>query len=60
MRYIRKTGNIKVPVDPEKPYHTPSGTPSEVQELLRRGWVKKNGKKRKINIASHNQDVNQA
>tara|TARA_R100000664_G_C2737771_1_gene126852 strand:- start:299 stop:448 length:150 start_codon:yes stop_codon:yes gene_type:complete len=25
--------------DPEAPYHTPKGTPSEVKKLLRKGWV---------------------
>tara|TARA_Y100001963_G_scaffold8428_1_gene10962 strand:- start:284 stop:433 length:150 start_codon:yes stop_codon:yes gene_type:complete len=41
MRKIKKRGNVRVNPDPEAPYHTPKGTPSEVQELLRRGWVKK-------------------
>ena len=38
-RYIKKKGNVRVKTDPEAPYHTPKGTPSEVEELLRRGWV---------------------
>ena len=38
-RYIKKRGSVKVNPDPEAPYHTPKGTPSEVKELLRRGWV---------------------
>ena len=31
---------------------------AENEESRRRGWSKKNGKKRKIVIAKHNQDVN--
>jgi len=38
---IRKRGQVKVNVNPESKYDTPRGTPAEVKELLRRGWVKK-------------------
>ena len=40
-RQIRKKGQVKVNTDPESKYSKPTGTPAEVQELLRRGWVKK-------------------